>query len=133
MEERRKDAVILVQQSMVADAHKNANFTLDVTADAITLKINGICVGWQPIRSHRIVYGDAYHIECATHVARALGIQAKKVHAIAFIDYDRSVLIEANTFACRVTINNCFIPLSLEEVTAAFVKLKKLGYEVVKN
>jgi hypothetical protein len=134
MEERRLSAVVLVQQSMLNELHKSANFTLDVTTDEITLKVNGIPVNSQPIRSHRIVYKDSYRSERATHVARALGIQAEKVITIAFTSrYDKSMFIEVNGFVCRAIINYCEVPLSLEEATAAFVKLKEIGFKIEKE
>jgi hypothetical protein len=91
-------------------------------------------VGRQPIRSQRIVYGDAHRDERAMHVAKALGIHAEKIHTITFTNRgDERIFMEVNNFACRAVLNGCSIRLSLEEVTAAFVKLKKLGYEVVRE
>jgi hypothetical protein len=87
-------------------------------------------VGRQPIRSQRIVYGDAHRDERAMHVAKALGIHAEKIHTITFTNRgDERIFIEVNNFACRAVLNSCSILLSLEEVTEAFVKIKKIVYD----
>jgi hypothetical protein len=135
MEERRLRAVMLVMQSMPSSV------TLDITKNYVKLKIGGNIV-----YSHEKHLKPPYTIDyfptleydktdsIATHVANALGIIDTRVMSIVFRNlYRDDMQILVDFTGCRYKHNEYSIPLTLEEATKAFVKLKELGYEVVRS
>jgi hypothetical protein len=135
MEERRLRAVMLVQQSM------SSSVTLDINKEYVKLKIGGNIVYSQKmhlISPYTIDYFPTLEYDqtdnIAMHVAGALGIIDKRVISIAFRNVFRGDMqIFVDFTGCRYKHGEYFIPLTLEEATKAFVKLKELGYKVVKS
>jgi hypothetical protein len=140
MEERRLRAVMLVQQSMSSSAHTCV--TLDITKEYVKLKIGGNVVYSQKMEhlsaQHTIDYFPTLEYDktdyIATRVANALGIIDTRVISIAFrsgFTFDIQILVDFT--GCRYKHGEYSIPLTLEETTKAFVKLKELGYDIVKT
>jgi hypothetical protein len=139
--DRRLSAVVLVQQSLLADARTCARtgITLDITENKIRSKtVDG------KIHS-AYIHKESYFIEYIREsntseqefpsipnirkLASALGIPSTFVVAIMFKNANRvraEIYIGGND--CFVNCDGCSLPISFSEAESAFMKLKELGY-----
>jgi hypothetical protein len=136
-EDRKKDAIILVMQSMLSNTH--AGITLDITENEFKVILGSNCLArytiskelWHIDYCSNTQYSDTENTE---HIANALNIPSKGVNTIVFKSESNvpASIIYVDRFRCRVYGFGASLPLDLDEATRAFVKLKELGYTINK-
>jgi hypothetical protein len=136
-EDRKKDAIILVMQSMLASTR--TGITLDITENEFKVILGSNCLArymiskelWHIDYYSNTQYSDTENTE---HIANALNIPSKGINVITFESEsgNPASIIWVDGPRCRVYCLGSSLPLDLDEVTRAFVKLKELGYTINK-
>jgi hypothetical protein len=137
--ERRLSAVVLVQQSLLADARTCARtgITLDITEHEFRVMSGDTCKVSNSLFTIHTCYIKYYsspnfhsNRKNVDHIVNALKIPNKGKDTIALMATFYSIpLIRVDSDGCYVKyMDSCCLDLDLNEATRAFVKLKELGY-----
>jgi hypothetical protein len=124
---------------MIANVPRNEGITLDITAEAVKVRMgsNIVCSYRISDQAYQIKYfptvHDMYDDTASTHVTNVLGISQRSeiVRFISGHEYNNMIICVSCSGCYIAHDDNYLIHLSLEEAIRTFVKLKELGYEVV--
>jgi hypothetical protein len=124
-------------QSMLASTR--TGITLDITENEFKVILGSNCLArymiskelWHIDYYSNTQYSDTENTE---HIANALNIPSKGINVITFESEsgNPASIIWVDGPRCRVYCLGSSLPLDLDEVTRAFVKLKELGYTINK-
>jgi hypothetical protein len=136
-EDRKKDAIILVMQSMLSNTR--AGITLDITEHEFKVILGSKCLARYTISKelwHIDYCSDTRYLSTRNteQIANALNIPNKGINTIVFESESNvpASIIYVDRFRCRVYGLGTSLSLDLDEATRAFVKLKELGYTINK-
>jgi hypothetical protein len=126
---------------MIANVPRNEGATLDITAEAVKIRMgsNIVCSYRISGKAYQIKYHPTIHDmdddTASTRVANVLGISHTRVMHVRFVSENEynDMVICVSYNGCRITHGALLIHLSSEEAISTFVKLKELGYEVVRE
>jgi hypothetical protein len=126
---------------MIANVPRNEGITLDITAETVKVRLgnNIVCSYRISGKAYQIKYHPTIHdidVDTAsTCVANVLGISHTRVSLVRFVSENEynDMVICVSYNGCCIMHYNYLIHLTLEEAIRTFVKLKELGYEVVRE